>query len=121
MGTLFSGSARKTYELFQKAGLTHQYNEGELQPGDVIFWPLPTDYWHVAVYVGDGKVAGNHYVAYRRRLKALKSAGKPLGEIVLVGNMPVYKGVDARDILSIEGAAGTPIAYARLTEIWRRK
>ncbi len=124
---LFGISALKTLEYFKSEGLTQPYQgEGELQPGDILFWDVPSSFGHIAVYLGGGKVAGNHYVIYLRAKNDYKSAGQQLsGKAVRMDDgTVVYDGIDSRGILHLESVAGNnriPIMVARFPKNWSSK
>ncbi|WP_233218840.1 eCIS core domain-containing protein [Deinococcus arcticus] len=121
--TLFGGSALETYGRFRAAGLTRSYRgEGDLKPGDILFWDVPAQYWHVAIYVGGGNVAGNHYAIYLQKYRAIQANGGQFpGAIVdRVGSMPVYDGIDARGSLPLLKVAGkNPAAVATIPDGWK--
>ncbi|MFD1731111.1 hypothetical protein ACFSC4_08565 [Deinococcus malanensis] len=123
--TLFGASALGTYNAFKKAGLTRAYSgTGDLQPGDILFWDVPPVYWHVAIYTGDGQVAGNHYAIYLQKYKEIKAKGRTMPGTIqfYVGNMAVYDGIDARGTLPLLQVAGkNPAAVATIPDGWRPK
>ncbi len=120
---LFGGSALQTKAAFEQQGLTHPYTGvDDLQPGDILFWDVPKQYGHVAIYIGGGQVAGNHYKVYmdkRQTLLDLKQAMP--GNPVNVGGLTVYDGIDARGLLPLAQVVSLkhpPILVARLPSRW---
>ncbi len=123
---LFGGSALQTKAAFEQQGLTHPYTGvDDLQPGDILFWDVPKQYGHVAIYVGGGQVAGNHYKVYLDKRKRFEILDQPLpGNLFKVGGLAVYDGINSRGTLSVEEVVSTnhpPLAYARLPKTWQVK
>lgn len=120
---LFGGSALDTLRAFEQQGLTHPYTGvDDLQPGDTLFWNVPAQYGHVAIYIGGGQVAGNHYRVYLDKRKRLEVLHQPLpGKTIQIGNLTVYDGIDARGILDLEKVVSSdrpPFVFARLPKGW---